>query len=106
MSNQAVRNTMKTAAEAIAEKMKGKMHAWVSAEVYGKETLICIWATPSSGAKAEVIGDGVEHLKDGDVLTMARAFNKSMKATPLVVSMLVDLYRAHNKDPVGQNIRY
>lgn len=107
MTNVVAVKTLKELAGAVTERLEGKLHSWVYAEIDGESAIVCLWSEPGAGTKKEVIGEAGLGLSSEEMLCFVRAINKSMKATHLVVSMLVDLYKSHNGgQEVGANILY
>lgn len=94
---------LRAAMDEFAEKVKGRLHAYVKETHNGRPAISCIWNESPKRTHKDVVYVGPDGF---DALTVARAGNKGMNASAQVVSMLVELYVAHNKQPVGEEVEY
>lgn len=92
-----------TALEAFAQKVEGRLHAYVKEIHHGRPAISCIWSeTPKKTLK-----DVVCICDEGfDALAVVRAGNKGMKASEQVVKMLIELYESQNGKAAGEGIEF
>ncbi|HDS1721790.1 hypothetical protein NPS53_09775 [Pseudomonas putida] len=103
MSNVTTTQNFNAAQQAFAEKMQGRLHAYVKEVVEGRPAVTCIWNETPEKTHKEIVYVGDPQF---DALAVVRAANKSMKASVNVVQMLIDLYAAQHKKPVGDGIEF
>lgn len=91
------------AQEAFAAKVQGRLHGYVKETHQGRPAVTCIWNECPEKTYKEVVFLGEPGF---DALSVVQAANKSMKASVHVVQMLIDLYTAQHKKPVGDEVEY
>jgi hypothetical protein len=96
-------NSFKAAQEAIAKKVEGRFHCYVKETYQGRPAVTCIWNEKHEITYKEVVYQGEPGF---DALAVVRAANKSMKASRHVVQMLIDLYQAQHRKPVGEGVEF
>ncbi len=97
--------TIKAAVEAFQPAVEGKLHAWVKVEHESAPALCCVWSERAGQTNMSIVyASGTASIDD--VLTFARAINKSMKANKGVIDVLLSLYESHNGRPVGAVVEY
>lgn len=103
MSTEATNRNFHAAQEAFAAKVNGLLHAYVKETHQGRPAVTCIWNESPEKTFKEIVFLGELGF---DALTVARAANKSMKASVHVVQMLIDLYTAQQTTAVMEGVEY
>lgn len=103
MSNVPATQNFNTAQQAFAPKVQGRLHAYVKETCEGKPAVTCIWNETPEKTHKEIVFVGESGF---DALGVVRVANKSMKASAHVVQMLIDLYTAQHKTPVGDDVEF
>jgi hypothetical protein len=103
MTNPTTNQTIPDILESFKTKVEGRLHAWIKEEHNGRPAVSCLWNERPDLTLKEVVYVGAEGF---DSLALVRALNKSMKASPLVVSMLIEKFTAQNKVEVGVGVDF
>lgn len=94
---------LRVAMDEFAAKVKGRLHAYVKEIHNGRPAISCIWSDTQKKTHKDVVYVGPVGF---DALTVVKAGNKGMKASAQVVTMLIELYEAHNKCVVGEGVEF
>lgn len=94
---------LRVAMDEFAAKVKGRLHAYVKEIHNGRPAISCIWSDTQKKTHKDVVYVGPVGF---DALTVVKAGNKGMKASAQVVTMLIELYEAHNKRVVGEGVEF
>nr|WP_192963371.1 hypothetical protein [Pseudomonas fluorescens]CEK42181.1 hypothetical protein PQBR57_0228 [Pseudomonas fluorescens SBW25] len=103
MSTVSTTNNFQAAQEAIAKKVEGRLHCYIKETYQGRPTVSCIWNETPENTYKEVVFVGEQGF---EALTVVRVANKSMKASVHVAQMLIDLFQAQYKRPVGEDVEF
>lgn len=95
--------SLNAALEAFAQKVEGRLHAYVKETHQGKPAISCIWSETPKKTRKDVVYTCDQGF---DALAVVRAGNKGMKASEQVVKMLIELYESQNGKSVGEGIEF